>query len=122
MLRRRLAPDAAVSIQCTSPLIARTSFWCIIRTLEAAGFSVHPYQAAVPSFGVWGYALARVRAFDPPRTVPRVSSGALRFLNDRTLAALFDFPADFGPVPAEINRLDNQMLVRYYEAEWKNWN
>lgn len=122
LLKRRLAPDAAVTIQCTSPLIARTSFWCIIRTLEAAGFSVHPYQAAVPSFGVWGYALARVQPFEPPRTIPRVPQGALRFLNDRTLQGLFDFPVDFGPVPAEINRLDSQMLVRYYEAEWKNWN
>jgi spermidine synthase len=103
-------------------LIARTSFWCIIRTLEAAGFSVHPYQAAVPSFGVWGYALARTQSFDAPGRITRVPSGALRFLNDRTLQALFDFPVDFGPVPAEINRLDNQMLVRYYEVEWKNWN
>ena len=122
LLKRRLAPGAAVAIQCTSPHVARTSFWCIIRTLEAAGFTVHPYQAAVPSFGGWGFALARTQPFDPPRRLPRVPSDTLRFLNDRTLEGLFDFPADFGPVPAEINRLDNQMLVRYYEAEWKNWN
>jgi spermidine synthase len=49
-------------------------------------------------------------------------SAKLRFLNDRTLSGLFDLPEDAGPVPVEINRLDNQMLVRYYEAEWKRWN
>jgi spermidine synthase len=31
---------------------------------------------------------------------------------------LFTLPADLGPVPVEINRLDNQVLVRYHEAEW----
>lgn len=122
LLKRRLAADAAVSIQCTSPLVARRSFWCIIRTLEAAGFCVQPYQAAVPSFGVWGFALARCEPFEPPRQTSASLAGELRFLNDRTLQALFEFPADFAAVPAEINRLDNQMLVRYYEAEWKNWN
>jgi len=25
-------------------------------------------------------------------------------------------------VPTEVNRLDNQVLVQYYEAEWKRWN
>jgi hypothetical protein len=24
-------------------------------------------------------------------------------------------------VPVEVNRLDNQMLVRYYESEWKKY-
>ena len=33
------------------------------RTLEAAGFFVRPYYTAVPSFGLWGYALARSSAF-----------------------------------------------------------
>jgi spermidine synthase len=26
-----------------------------------------------------------------------------------------------GPLPVEINRLDNQALVRYYEVDWKRW-
>jgi spermidine synthase len=25
-------------------------------------------------------------------------------------------------VPAEVNRLDNQVLVHYYDAEWSRWN
>ena len=60
LLKASLAPDAAISVQCTSPLFAKSSYWCIMKTIEAAGFSVRPYQAAVPSFGVWGFALARV--------------------------------------------------------------
>ena len=117
LLKNRLTPDAAVGIQCTSPLFARTSYWCIVRTLEAAGFTVKPYHVAVPSFGVWGFALARQLAFESPRHAPR----DLRFLNDSTMTAMFLMPADMGPVPVEINRLDNQALVRYYESEWKRW-
>ena len=118
LLRARLTPDAVVSVQCTSPLNAPRAYWCIIRTMEASGLHVRPYQATVPSFGVWGFALARQRPFDAPTHV-RV---AARFLDAPTLASLFIFPRDMAAVPVEINRLDNQMLVRYYEEEWRKWS
>jgi spermidine synthase len=117
LLQKRLTAEAGVSIQCTSPLVARQSFWCIIKTLEAAGFAVRPYHAAVPSFGVWGFALARRKPFE----LPAHTLANLRFLNDQMLTTLFVLPADLGPVPVEINRLDNQVLVRYHESEWKHW-
>lgn len=119
LLKERLTPDAAVTIQCTSPLFARTSFWCIIRTIEAAGFQVKPYQTSVPSFGIWGYALARLTPFDAPTHAP--ANLSLRFLDDQAMASLFVLPADLAPVPVEINRLDNQTLVRYYEGEWRKY-
>jgi spermidine synthase len=114
----KLAPDAAVSVQATSPLFARKSFWCVIETMRAAGFTVHPYQLAVPSFGVWGFGLGHVGAFEPPAHAPAV---ALRYLDDDALVAMFRFSADMKEVPVEINQLDNQMLVRYYESEWRKW-
>jgi spermidine synthase len=117
LLRQRLEPESAVGIQCTSPFFARHSFWCILRTMEAAGFTVRPYQASVPSFGVWGFGLARLTPFDPPTQAPP----GLRFLNDQSLAAMFVIPEDLGPVPVEINRLDNQVLVRYHESEWRRY-
>jgi spermidine synthase len=118
MLKARLGTDAAVSIQSTSPLFARSSYWCIVRTLEAAGFHVRPYHTAVPSFGVWGFALARRRPFDAPAQAPPVE---LKFLDGASLPAMFMLSADLGPVPVEVNRLDNQSLVRYYEAEWRRF-
>ena len=114
-LQMRLTPGAAVAIQCTSPLNARSTYWCIIRTLEAAGFAVKPYHATVPSFGgEWGFALACRQPFDLPRQLP----DGLKFLDAATLPTMFSFPPDLGPVPVEINRLDNQVLVRYHETEW----
>ena len=122
LLRRRLSLTATVAVQSTSPLFARESFWCIVRTLEASGFVVRPYQIAVPSFGVWGFALASPRPFPIPSSADftRAPPG-LRCLNAQTMPALFEFSADTGPLNVEVNRLDNQSLVRYYESEWRKW-
>jgi spermidine synthase len=117
LLRTRLTENAAVTVQSTSPMFARNSYWCIIRTLEAAGFVVKPYYTAVPSFGLWGFALARASAFEVPKNPPP----GLKFLDEQTLASMFTLSKDIEPVPVEINRLDNQALVRYYEGEWKRF-
>jgi spermidine synthase len=118
LLKARLAPDAAVSIQSTSPLMARRSYWCIAKTVEAAGFHIRPYHLAVPSFGVWGFVLASPAAFEvPAKTLP-----GLHHLSDEALAAMFAFPTDMGPLPSEVNRLDNQVLVQLYTHEWRRWS
>lgn len=121
LLKKKLKPDSAVVIQTTSPLIARKSYWCIIKTLETAGFTVKPYQTAVPSFGIWGYALAKLEPFETPQKLPE--NMELKFLNVQTFASMFEFSADTN-LPneeIEINRLDNQALVRYYESEWRRF-
>jgi spermidine synthase len=116
-LKDRIGANTLVSIQCTSPLVAPQSYWCIVRTLEAAGFVVKPFHASVPSFGVWGYALASLSdiQIDANRLPP---DGQLRFLNSKNLADLFTLPQDIRPQTPQINRLDNQSLVRYYDEEW----
>lgn len=121
LLKNKLKPDAAVVIQCTSPLMARQSYWCIIKTLEAVGFTVKPFQTAVPSFGIWGYALAKLQPFETPMKVPE--NIELKFLSNETMPILFNFTADTSKPneEIEINRLDNQALVRYYEAEWRRF-
>ena len=106
-------------VQTTSPLFARRSFWCIAKTLEAAGFAVRPYHVTVPSFGEWGFALARLGPVEVPS---RLRVGPLRFLTEPLLPGLFVFAADMAPLPVDVNRLDNQALVRYYEAEWRRWD
>jgi spermidine synthase len=118
LLKKRLAPDGLAVIQSTSPLFARRSFWCIDTTLKAAGFWTQPYHTLVPSFGEWGYVLVAHEGALPRRPLPE----GLRFLSDDTHATLFQFPTDMGPLPAEVNRLNNQVLVHYYEEEWSRWN
>ncbi len=121
LLKSKLKPESSVVIQTTSPLIARQSFWCIIKTLESVGFTVKPYQTSVPSFGIWGFALAKMQPFDTPTKPP--TGVEMNFLNDNSFASMFEFPNDIlrPNEDIEINRLDNQALVRYYETEWRRF-
>ena len=120
-LRAVLAPGAAVVVQASSPLFSREAFWCVVRTMEAAGFFVRPFHAHVPSFGPWGYVLASDHAFDVPASLPPFLEGRLRFLDGATLASLFVVPRDLDAVEVAVNRLDNQVLVKYYENAWNRW-
>lgn len=117
LLRGKLGRDARICIQCTSPFLSRKAYWCIVRTMEAAGFSVKPFHAAVPSFGDWGFALASLTEFEVPVRLSGEMTGGLRFLNDGMLSSMFNLPKDLAPIEVEVNRLDNQALVRYYESD-----
>lgn len=114
LLRRALAEDGVGVVQATSPYLAPRSYWCIVRTLEAADLHPLPYHAHVPSFGDWGFALIS----RGPRPAPtRLAPVELRFLSDELLAGLFVFPRDQQPPDVEINRLGDQLLVHYYEQD-----
>lgn len=117
MLSQRMTSDAVLSIQCTSPLVAPQSYWCIIRTMESVGFRILPYRVSVPTFGVWGFALARPggAAIQPPA---KVLVDDLKFLTTPVMNDLFELPADIRRVDGDINRLNSQALVRYYQNEW----
>jgi len=115
LLDKRLAAHGAAVVQTTSPFHARQSFWCIVRTIESVGFTATPYHAYVPAFGEWGFTLATRQPWQAPDRYPP----GLRFLTPELTPTLFQFPPDMGPVEVEINRLNNQMLVHYYEREWR---
>ena len=118
MLGRHLSQSGAFTVQSSSPLFAPQSYWCVVRTIEDAGFQTTPYHVYVPSFGEWGFVLGTRAAYQRPATLP----GGLRFLTRETLEPLFEFPVDMQAVPVEVNRLHNQALVRYYEQEWRAFN
>jgi len=114
LLEQRLAASGYAVVQTTSPLIARHSFWTVVATLESVGLRTAPYHAHVPSFGEWGFVIAGRRPWRAPQSLP----AGLRFLAVDSVPPLFDFPRDMARVPAEVNRLDNQVLVTTYEREW----
>jgi spermidine synthase len=118
LLKAHLAEGGVAVIQSTSPLFARRSYWCIDATIRAVGFVTEPYHVWVPSFGEWGYVLAALAPIQTRHPLP----DGLKFLSDETMETLTRFPKDMSEVPAEVNRLNNQVLVRYYEDEWRRWN
>ncbi|MGB0126506.1 MAG: polyamine aminopropyltransferase [Rhodocyclaceae bacterium] len=115
LMEKRLSANGRIVVQATSPLYARHAFWSVVATLEDVGFQVSPYHALVPSFGEWGFILAGRKAYQPPERY----DVDLRFLSAETTPALFQFPKDMARVEGEVNRLDNQSLVRTFEQEWR---
>ncbi|MEY4750147.1 MAG: hypothetical protein RIQ60_2361 [Pseudomonadota bacterium] len=114
LVDRHLAAGGYAVVQTTSPLLARRSYWTVAATLEAVGLTVTPYHAHVPSFGEWGFLIAGRRPWRQPAQLPE----GLRFLTPAGLAALLDFAPDMARVPAQANRLSNQVLVQLFEEEW----
>jgi len=115
MAERALSARGRMVVQSTSPLYARQSYWTVVQTIESVGLQTRPYHALVPSFGEWGFILAGREPYTPPQRLP----SGLRFINADTVPGLFNFPPDMARTPAEVNRLNNQLLVRTFEQEWK---
>jgi len=115
-LKGILASDAVVVVQTTSPYFAPKSFWCINKTLMEVFPQVDAYHAYVPSFGEWGFSIA-MNSFETNFNKVNRQVEGLRFYNFQ-----FDkfnyFSKDMISKDIEINRLDNQILVRYFDEEW----
>jgi spermidine synthase len=115
LLAKHLSAQGLAVVQSTSPLFARQSYWCIVETLKQAGLKTYPYHLYVPSFGEWGFVLAGLYPYESPVRLP----GGLRYLSAALVPQMFQFPVDMLPVDAEPNRLNDQVLVRYYEHDWR---
>jgi len=114
-LGHHLRERGAFVVQSTSPMFARKSFWCIDETVKQAGYRTFPYHTYVPSFGEWGFVMASRDDYVPPKTLP----AGLRFLAAATLPNLFEFPSDMARVSMPANHLNDQVLVRTLESEWR---
>jgi len=113
---RHLSTQGLMVVQSTSPMFARDSYWCIAETLKQSGLETFPYHVYVPSFGEWGFVIAGHRDFQFPRSLPP----GLRFVNIAGLPAMFQFPPDMAPMSKPPNRLNDQVLVRAYDQDWKD--
>lgn len=116
LLKKVVKPEGIVVIQSTSPYVAPRSYWCIDSTLHFAGFYTKPYHNYVPSFGEWGYIIATPL---PHNNWFGAMPEGLKFLNARTTEQMFIFPEDMKTKQLyDANKLNNQVLVHYFEEEW----
>jgi spermidine synthase len=119
LLYKALAPGGMAVVQSTSPYVAPRSYWCINKTLAAAGFSTTPYHNYVPSFGEWGYTLA---AKNGQYKAPQNFVAGLKYLSDTIMQQMLVFPQDMlTNKPLAVNKLNNQELVHYFEEEWNTY-
>jgi spermidine synthase len=117
ILKDALSQAGIMVIQSTSPYVAKKSFWCVENTLKSVGLKTVPYHAYVPSFGEWGFVLGTKIHFEAPEKFP----DGLRFVSSETVKNLLHFPEDMVARIPEVNKLNNQILVRYFEHEWSEY-
>ena len=77
---------------------------------------VDAYHAYVPSFGEWGYSIV-MNSFDTNFNTVNQTVPGLRFYNYQYDTFNY-FTKDMKVENVETNRLDNQILVRYFDEEW----
>jgi spermidine synthase len=117
LLKSALAENGVGSIQSTSPYVAKKSFWCVDSTLRSVGFRTTPYHVYVPAFGDWGYILISNNKFKVPEKFP----ADLKFVTPDLAKTFFVFPQDMKVASNDVNKLNNQILVRHFEEEWADY-
>ena len=114
---RHLTDGGLIVVQSTSPYFAPNAYWSVVATLEAAGLATAPYHVYVPSFGEWGFVLAGKGATFP---VPERFDVPTRYLTAATAAEMFRFPPDMARRDVKPNYLNTQILVHYFEKDWRD--
>ena len=115
----RLNFDGIISTQATSPNLSTNAFWCINETLRSCGLNyTYPYFVNIPSFGNWGFIMARRN----PKFVNRLRDGIdYAFLENENFEHIFYFSKDIrarGTI--EVNQLDQPVLLEYYLEHWQS--
>lgn len=116
-LVQHLHPDGVFVVQSSSPLAARRTYWSVVTTVESIGWKVTPYHAYVPSFGEWGFLLASRQPVKLDGPLPF----ATRFLNAGEIPRMLSFANDMSRVPVKVNRIFDQVLVRYFAEDWSQY-
>ena len=111
-----MKPKALAVVQSTSPMVAPLSYWCVQNTLQYAGFETLPYHTYVPSFGEWGFFVFAQQL--PPDLSIKDEVKGLRYFNATEFASMTHFSNDMRKNLGQVQRLDNQVLVYYFEKEW----
>ena len=117
LIKRVLAPGGRLVVQSGSPYFAPKSFWCIERSVAAAGLATVPYHVDVPSFGDWGFVMA-TPGDEPPALELAKDAPDLRFLDTELLRAAAVFPKDRRNRDVKVNTLVHPRLVDYQKREW----
>ncbi|MEL6193140.1 MAG: polyamine aminopropyltransferase [Bacteroidota bacterium] len=137
LVYQKLNAGGVYITQASSPYFSPTAFWCIKHTLDTAFPVAVSMQVDVPSFGPWGFHMAKKLSprmpgadsvsVDTYELAEKLSlsifsdSTSYQYLREDMLPALFVFDGDMEELETDVNRLDDQVLLNYYAESWKYW-
>ncbi len=116
MIRRRMADEGVIVSQSSSPFYTRYTFWCIEQTLAAVFDDTLSYQVTIPSFGIWGFNMARVNTSLPEEFAFTVET---RFLDASIMKAAMVFGKDISKVETSVNTIMEPKLYQLYIEDLK---
>lgn len=111
MIKRRMASDGIIVTQSSSPFFTRNVFWCIESTLADVFTNTLSYHASLPSFGIWGFNMARNIMEFPDRFEFDITTQAI---TDESMMASMVFTKDMDKVPAPVNSIMEPFLYQLY--------
>ena len=116
MIRKRVSEEALVVSQSSSPYFTHKTFWGIHKTLEAVYDDTLSYHVTIPSFGIWGFNLARVNKKIPTNFRFNVET---KYISDHTMQAAMVFSKDTQKIDVPVNSIMEPKLYQLYLDDLK---
>lgn len=116
MIRKRMSANGILVTQSTSPFFTRRTFWCIQQTLAAVFENTLSYHVNIPSFGDWGFNLARINASIPTDFAFHVKT---RFIDNSSMQSAMIFAKDIQKTDVPVNSIMEPRLYQLYLADLK---
>ena len=124
LIREKLSREGVFVQQSTSPFYARDAYLCIGKTMRSAGLTNLPYHDNVPSFGEWGWWIAK-----RPDSGIQLQSSLLnlenmpvptRYIHSGLVRANMEFGKGWlDDSEIEINTLTSDSVYHYYLEGWQ---
>lgn len=127
LLRNHLSPGGSLMVQGTSPTFAREVYWTINKTLQATNLYTENLQVDIPSFGNWGFILAKREPIDLSEVQIEKET---KFLTSEVLRSLTQFGKDIDEqmydkngelVEFDINTLIHPIILEKYQDAWRSY-
>ena len=119
LVKRSLKTDGIFVTQSGEVYYSNTAFSCIRNTVNEIFMHTKTYQVYVPSFGFWGFTIAKNADFDEKnhRKLPE----DLKFLTENVYLSSFEMPKDIRVVETKINTIDHPVVLDYFLEDWYKW-
>ena len=119
-----LSSEGSIVVQSTSPYNAKETFHCIKKTMEEHSFNnVEQYHVNVPSFGEWGFTIAKKNGESPKSSIAKASEiyPDDRFSSKELILGSFNFGKNFydGYDKIKVNYIDSIAIYEYHEKNWR---
>lgn len=111
MIKRRMTPEGILITQSSSPFFTRQVFWCIENTLAAVFKHTLSYHTSLPSFGIWGFNMAKNNTVFPEEFNFDIPT---RAITKDTMLASMVFSKDMTRISTPVNSIMEPKLYQLY--------